>query len=398
MTNTMSDFLQLPDSSVLLPRQFSSALFGRQDSAADSLFFKSNLTLTNSQSLMRQSSIDAMFAPYNQTGHIFRSSSMASESMIQSSIDETSTDYTFSTEDNTIHSQQSMQPPHHLSNQPMLPYSPASSASTSSSSSPNHDYDSSNEHSSAYDITTRQGELLSQYAALVQRELTASNSLPQFPQANARYQFNYEPDTSEVDDSELEFSPITTNRQVWSTPSHRRNLADGNPSFRQSSASGELAFTPQQQAMIQAWSNQQAKLVQLPPSMPTATRNQPDTTMGQFSHMSIAANVNNAAMPTQVDVKLESPVATTQRRPSTHFTSPSLPPLSKSYTIQLPPGVDPNEIVIGTYTRAERAAKIARYREKRARRKWTKKIMYDCRKSFADNRPRVGGRFIKMKD
>ena len=57
---------------------------------------------------------------------------------------------------------------------------------------------------------------------------------------------------------------------------------------------------------------------------------------------------------------------------------------------------DPNEIVIGTYTRAERAAKIARFREKRAGRKVGKRIMYDCRKVFADNRPRVGGRFIKL--
>ena len=60
--------------------------------------------------------------------------------------------------------------------------------------------------------------------------------------------------------------------------------------------------------------------------------------------------------------------------------------------------LDPNEVVVGVYTRAERAAKIARYREKRVRRQWNKKIMYNCRKSFADNRPRVGGRFIKMKE
>ena len=81
--------------------------------------------------------------------------------------------------------------------------------------------------------------------------------------------------------------------------------------------------------------------------------------------------------------------------------SSSIPPRFASYTAtasSLLPGLDPDEVVIGIYTRAERAAKIARYREKRASRQWKKKIMYDCRKSFADNRPRVGGRFIKMKD
>ena len=87
--------------------------------------------------------------------------------------------------------------------------------------------------------------------------------------------------------------------------------------------------------------------------------------------------------------------------PSSASSIPSVPHRFASYTAtasSLLPGLDPNEVVIGIYTRAERAAKIARYREKRANRQWKKKIMYDCRKSFADNRPRVGGRFIKMKE
>ena len=78
---------------------------------------------------------------------------------------------------------------------------------------------------------------------------------------------------------------------------------------------------------------------------------------------------------------------------SSHYSTSSSSSLSPSPASYL----DPNEVVIGIYTRAERAAKIARYREKRANRQWKKKIMYNCRKSFADNRPRVGGRFIKMK-
>jgi len=51
-------------------------------------------------------------------------------------------------------------------------------------------------------------------------------------------------------------------------------------------------------------------------------------------------------------------------------------------------------ITIGMYTRAERAAKIQRFRQKRGRRNFTKRVLYGCRKRFADSRPRVGGRFV----
>jgi CCT motif len=50
---------------------------------------------------------------------------------------------------------------------------------------------------------------------------------------------------------------------------------------------------------------------------------------------------------------------------------------------------------IGIYTPQERAAIIARYHEKRSHRNWNKKIRYNCRKSLADSRLRVKGRFVK---
>lgn len=50
------------------------------------------------------------------------------------------------------------------------------------------------------------------------------------------------------------------------------------------------------------------------------------------------------------------------------------------------------------YSRDERAMKLQRYREKRARRVWNKRVLYQVRKTFADGRPRVGGRFIKKTD
>lgn len=50
---------------------------------------------------------------------------------------------------------------------------------------------------------------------------------------------------------------------------------------------------------------------------------------------------------------------------------------------------------IGIYTQQERAAILARFHSKRLRRNWNKKIRYNCRKSLADRRVRVKGRFIK---
>jgi len=53
---------------------------------------------------------------------------------------------------------------------------------------------------------------------------------------------------------------------------------------------------------------------------------------------------------------------------------------------------------IGIYTPAERAAIIAKFNSKRTRRVWNKKIRYNCRKSLADRRLRVKGRFVKRSE
>lgn len=49
---------------------------------------------------------------------------------------------------------------------------------------------------------------------------------------------------------------------------------------------------------------------------------------------------------------------------------------------------------IGNLTPEERFNKIKRYKEKRERRVWSKKINYGCRKRVADNRLRIKGRFV----
>ena len=53
---------------------------------------------------------------------------------------------------------------------------------------------------------------------------------------------------------------------------------------------------------------------------------------------------------------------------------------------------------IGIYTPTERAAVIAKFQRKRGRRVWNKKIRYNCRKSLADRRLRVKGRFVKRSE
>lgn len=50
---------------------------------------------------------------------------------------------------------------------------------------------------------------------------------------------------------------------------------------------------------------------------------------------------------------------------------------------------------IGIYTRKERDAIIARFKDKRTRRVWKKKIRYGCRKNLADRRIRIKGRFVR---
>ncbi|GMJ10960.1 hypothetical protein HRI_004765200 [Hibiscus trionum] len=50
---------------------------------------------------------------------------------------------------------------------------------------------------------------------------------------------------------------------------------------------------------------------------------------------------------------------------------------------------------VGRYSPEERRERISKYREKRNRRNFNKTIKYACRKTLADNRPRIRGRFAR---
>jgi len=52
---------------------------------------------------------------------------------------------------------------------------------------------------------------------------------------------------------------------------------------------------------------------------------------------------------------------------------------------------------IGVYTPRSRKSLLNKFHAKRQRRVWRRQVRYDCRKSFANNRIRVKGRFVKKK-
>jgi hypothetical protein len=53
---------------------------------------------------------------------------------------------------------------------------------------------------------------------------------------------------------------------------------------------------------------------------------------------------------------------------------------------------------VGAYPHEARTRRVAQFLEKRSRRVWEKTVKYDVRKSFADSRLRVKGRFVKKED
>lgn len=64
---------------------------------------------------------------------------------------------------------------------------------------------------------------------------------------------------------------------------------------------------------------------------------------------------------------------------------------------ELPPGERPAGYV-GFYSPEDRAKRVEIFLQKRTRRVWDHKVKYGVRKSFADRRLRVRGRFVKKED
>jgi hypothetical protein len=54
--------------------------------------------------------------------------------------------------------------------------------------------------------------------------------------------------------------------------------------------------------------------------------------------------------------------------------------------------------LIREFKKKTREAALVRFRQKRRERRFGKLIRYDCRKKLADARPRIKGRFVRVKD
>lgn len=57
--------------------------------------------------------------------------------------------------------------------------------------------------------------------------------------------------------------------------------------------------------------------------------------------------------------------------------------------------IEESNFKVGRYSAEERKERISKYRAKRTQRNFTKTIKYACRKTLADNRPRIRGRFAR---
>ncbi|KAL2342734.1 hypothetical protein Fmac_004019 [Flemingia macrophylla] len=59
------------------------------------------------------------------------------------------------------------------------------------------------------------------------------------------------------------------------------------------------------------------------------------------------------------------------------------------------PMLEESNFKVGRYSAEERKERISKYRAKRTQRNFNKTIKYACRKTLADNRPRIRGRFAR---
>mmetsp|Transcript_13266 Transcript_13266/g.24383 ORF Transcript_13266/g.24383 Transcript_13266/m.24383 type:complete len:210 (-) Transcript_13266:602-1231(-) len=114
--------------------------------------------------------------------------------------------------------------------------------------------------------------------------------------------------------------------------------------------------------------------------------------------------VPHLTSPPAPSLSSSSPPLKKPRRPRSNSAPSSFPQTKKSLLLTSPfphtllSSVYSKNGYVGCYSPSERSEILRRFKEKRCKRVWTKKIRYGCRKSLADRRVRVKGRFVKVRD
>ncbi|KAJ0105353.1 hypothetical protein Patl1_17686 [Pistacia atlantica] len=97
----------------------------------------------------------------------------------------------------------------------------------------------------------------------------------------------------------------------------------------------------------------------------------------------------------QVDTLMEPPNANNQALSSPERTAHKPQRSFSSHVATESPFTEEANFKVGRYSAEERKEKILKYRAKRNQRNFNKTIKYACRKTLADNRPRIRGRFAR---
>ena len=120
----------------------------------------------------------------------------------------------------------------------------------------------------------------------------------------------------------------------------------------------------------------------------------------------LAAEKNDVETADHVDEKRRKNIKSSSKTAASRVQKPNSPKKKRSKTgSENAKALDKNgdargsrEGWIGDYSPEKRRQRIQRFLEKRQRRVWVRKPRYDVRKSFADSRLRVKGRFIKKEE
>jgi len=116
-------------------------------------------------------------------------------------------------------------------------------------------------------------------------------------------------------------------------------------------------------------------------------------------NLSPSENLNYDKSDSELNTDLATKICTQLKKPLGRKRK-SIPKIDKIHNINISQPIKKSSggediITIGIYTKAQRREKIRRYREKKNN-PAKKRILYQCRKKFADTRKRVKGRFVKI--